>query len=82
MGISQQWAKEEGDERGGRKGRKGDEIYECCNEVDVYHPKICLAAKERRGSVASTKKRNVEEEAWENKDGLGRGRERKQGGGK
>lgn len=57
------------------KGRKGHKICECCNEVDVYHPKICLAAKERRESVASTKKGNLEEEAWKNKDALARGRE-------
>lgn len=30
--------------------------------MDVYHPKICLAAKERRESVASTKK-----ETWRKK---------------
>lgn len=63
VGISQRWAR---DER--------DEIRECGNEVDVYHVKICSAAKERRESVASTKRENVEEEAQENKDGLGSGR--------
>jgi len=60
-----------GEEEGGREraGEERDEICECCNEVDVYHPKICLAAKERRESVASTQIRlrkgeGVKAEGW------------------
>lgn len=71
--------------RNSGQGRKGDEICECCNEVDVYHPKICLAAKERRESVASTKKEMWRKKygrikmAWEGGGSESRGMENRKG---